>query len=190
MNKGRRYDEPKLNLKKVFAVIILFIVIIMFIIMLMGILDGDETEENITSMDYFAAYQNNKWGVIDSNGNIVIDPSYAEMIIVPNSKKDVFLCTFDVNYDDAWYAVCFSVDELEDEELRVVDFGLIDISSSDGDLAVFADSDALYPDYLTEYYDGVKMLESVRILDSATFWNELFPPLSDAEIIEDFSQGA
>ena len=97
---------------------------------------------------------------------------------------------FDVNYDDAWYAVCFSVDELEDEELRVVDFGLIDISSSDGDLAVFADSDALYPDYLTEYYDGVKMLESVRILDSATFWNELFPPLSDAEIIEDFSQGA
>lgn len=82
----------------------------------------------------------------------------------------------------------FSVDELEDEDLRVVDFGLI--SSCDGDLAVFADSDALYPDYLTEYYDGVKMLESVRILDSATFWNELFPPLSDAEIIEDFSQGA
>ena len=82
----------------------------------------------------------------------------------------------------------FSVDELEDEDLRGVDFGLI--SSCDGDLAVFADSDALYPDYLTEYYDGVKMLESVRILDSATFWNELFPPLSDAEIIEDFSQGA
>lgn len=82
----------------------------------------------------------------------------------------------------------FSVDELEDEDLRVVDFGLI--SSCDGDLAVFADSDALYPDYLTEYYDGVKMLESVRILDSATFWNELFPPLSDAEIIEDFSQWA
>ena len=39
----------------------------------------------------------------------------------------------------------FSVDGLEDEDLRVVDFGLI--SSCDGDLAVFADSDALYPDY-------------------------------------------
>ena len=82
----------------------------------------------------------------------------------------------------------FSVDELEDEDLRGVDFGLI--SSCDGDLAVFADSDALYPDYLTEYYDGVKMLESVRILDYTTFWNELFPPLSDAEILGDFSQGA
>lgn len=45
-------------------------------------------------------------------------------------------------------------------------------------------------DYQTEYYDGVKMLESVIILDYATFWNKLFPPLSDAEIIGDFSQGA
>ena len=45
-------------------------------------------------------------------------------------------------------------------------------------------------DYQTEYYDGVKMLESVIILDYATFWNKLFPPLSDAEIIGDFSQRA
>ena len=25
------------------------------------------------------------------------------MIVVPNSKKDVFLCTYDVNYDDGTY---------------------------------------------------------------------------------------
>ena len=104
MSKGKRYDEPKLNLKKVFAVIILFVVIIMCIVMLKGILAGEEEkQENITSIDYFAAYNNNKWGVINSNGDIVIDPSYAEMIIVPNSKKDIFLCTFDVNYDDGTY---------------------------------------------------------------------------------------
>ena len=84
----------------------------------------------------------------------------------------------------------FSVDGLKDEDLRVVDFGQIDISASDEDLAVFADSAALYPDYLKEYYDGAKMLESVIILDFATFWNKLFPPLSDAEIIGDFSQRA
>ena len=105
MSRGRRYDdEPKLNLKKVFAVIILFVVIIMCIVMLKGILSDDKEQENVvTSIDYFAAYQNNKWGVIDSNENIVIDPSYAEMIVVPNSKDDVFLCTFDVNYDDGTY---------------------------------------------------------------------------------------
>ena len=104
MSRGRRYDEPKLNLKKVFAVIILFVVVIMCIVMLFGILNEDDSQGNVTSIDYFAAYQNNKWGVIDSNGNIVIDPSYAEMIVIPNSKEDVFLCTFDVNYDDGTYS--------------------------------------------------------------------------------------
>ena len=103
MSRGKRYEEPKLNLKKVFAVIIAFIVLIMCIFMIKGILDKDETKENISSKDYFAAYENNKWGVIDSSGNIVIDPSYQEMIIVPNSKSDVFLCTYDVDYDNGEY---------------------------------------------------------------------------------------
>lgn len=104
MSRGKRYEEPKLNLKKVFAVIILFVVIIMCIVMLKGILDKDDEQGVITSIDYFAAYKDNKWGVIDSSGNIVIEPSYGEMIVVPNSKEDVFLCTYDVNYDDGTYS--------------------------------------------------------------------------------------
>ena len=103
MSRGRRYEEPKLNMKKVFAVIIAIIVIIMCVVMIKGILDRDKEQGNIASKNYFAAYQNNKWGVIDSEGNIVIDPSYAEMIIVPNSKEDVFLCTYDVDYDAGTY---------------------------------------------------------------------------------------
>ena len=66
MSRGKRYDEPKLNLKKVFAVIILFVVIVMCIVMLVGILNDDDSSGNVISIDYFAAYQNNKWGVIDS----------------------------------------------------------------------------------------------------------------------------
>ena len=42
--------------------------------------------------EYFAVYTENKWGVINSQGETVIEPSYAEMIIVPDSTKDVFLC--------------------------------------------------------------------------------------------------
>ena len=102
MPKGRRYEEPKLNLKKVFAVVIAFIVLIMVIVMIKGIVTKKDNG-NITSIDYFAAYQNEKWGVINSKGEIVIDPSYAEMIIIPNSKKDVFLCTYDVNYETGEY---------------------------------------------------------------------------------------
>lgn len=95
---------------------------------------------------------------------------------------------FDVNYADAWYAVCFSVSEQEEEEIRVVDFGLIDISGNDPELVVFEHGSGGYSSYISDYYEGAKTIESVRVLDSASFWNELFPPVSDADISEDFPQ--
>ena len=104
MSRGKRYEEPKLNLKKVFAVIIAFIVLIMFIFMIRGLFARDEEQTRIISKDYFAVFQNNKWGIIDSTGAVVIDPSYEEMMVVPNSKKDVFLCTYDVNYETGEYS--------------------------------------------------------------------------------------
>lgn len=104
MSRGRRYDtEPKLNMKKVFAVIIAISVIIMFIFIIKGLLTKESTTGKITSKSYFAAYKDNKWGVIDSEGNNVIAPSYKEMILIPNSKMGVFICTYDVNYDTGEY---------------------------------------------------------------------------------------
>ena len=38
MGKGKRYEEPKLNIKKVFAVIVAFVVFIMCIFIISGIL--------------------------------------------------------------------------------------------------------------------------------------------------------
>ena len=104
MSRGRRYDsEPKLNMKKVFAVAIAIVVIIMFIFMIKGLLTKETTTGKIVSKSYFAAYKDNKWGVIDSEGNNVIDPSYKEMIIIPNSKSGVFICTYDINYQTGEY---------------------------------------------------------------------------------------
>ena len=104
MNRGRRYEEPKLNLKKVFAVILAIIVIIMSVIIIRGIFLKENQTGEITSKTYFAAYKDNKWGVIDENGDTVIDPSYEEMIIIPDNKTDIFLCTYDVNYDTGEYS--------------------------------------------------------------------------------------
>lgn len=103
MSRGTRYDEPKLNLKKVFAVILVIVAFIMCIFVIKGILTKDKEQGKITSKDYFVVFQNNKWGVINSNGEIVIDPSYEEMITIPNSKNDVFLCVYDVNYETGEY---------------------------------------------------------------------------------------
>lgn len=103
MSRGKRYEEPKLNMKKVFAVIIAIIVCIMFVFIIKGLLTKDKEQGKIISEDYFVSFKDNKWGVINAKGENVIDPSYVEMIVIPNSKNDVFLCTYDVNYETGEY---------------------------------------------------------------------------------------
>ena len=102
--RGRRFEqEAKLNLKKVFAVIIAIVVIVMFVFIIQGILTKGEDKGKITSKSYFTVFKDNKWGVIDSDGETIISPSYEEMIIIPDNKKDVFLCTYNVNYETGEY---------------------------------------------------------------------------------------
>ena len=105
MSRGRRYDpEPQLNLKKVFAVIVAIIVIIMFIYIIKGFFgDKKDVNNDITSKKYFSCFKDDKWGVIDEKANIVIDPGYQEMIVIPNKNNDIFLCTYDVNYENGEY---------------------------------------------------------------------------------------
>lgn len=101
--RGRRYsNESKLNYAKIVAVIIAIAVIIMFAIAIKQLLSYDITEL-MTKKEYFSVYSENKWGVIDSLGETVIAPSYAEMIIVPDSTKDVFLCTYEINTKNGTY---------------------------------------------------------------------------------------
>ena len=104
--KGRRFDnEPKLNLKKVFATIVAIIVFIMVIVSIVNLLNKDKktnTEMQIP-IRYFPIFESGKYGVIDGTGAIIIKPIYDEMIIIPNSSKDVFVCTYDVNYETGEY---------------------------------------------------------------------------------------
>lgn len=97
MSKGKRYDsEPKLNMKKVLGVVIAVVVLIMIIISIVKILKSNSNKDVISTASYYPVYTNEKWGVIDNNGNIVINASYDEMIVIPNNKKAIFLCTYDV----------------------------------------------------------------------------------------------
>lgn len=105
MSKGKRYEgEPKLNLKKVFAVIIAIAVIIMFIIGIKKLITPKENaEEKQVALKYLTVYTNNKWGVINSKGEIIIEPIYDEVITIPDSTKAVFICTYDVDYSKGTY---------------------------------------------------------------------------------------
>lgn len=106
MSRGKRYDgEQKLNLKKVFAVIIAIAVIIMFFIGISKLFNRESsTEEKTVAMGYYPVYTEGKWGVINTSGDIVITPEYDEYIVIPDSSQAIFICTTDVDYENGTYS--------------------------------------------------------------------------------------
>lgn len=106
-NKGKRHDEfrtRKLNVKKVIATIIAIIVFIMIIISLKNLLTVDKKNNDVSSLTtYISVLENNKWGVIDNKGNKIIDSSYDEMVVIPNENEDLFICTYDIDYNNETY---------------------------------------------------------------------------------------
>ncbi len=96
--RGRRYDnEPKLNLKKVAGVFIAFAVIIMIIVSIINIVKDSNKKIEVKNYSYYTAYTNEKFGVINNEGEIVIEPSYNEIVTIPNNDKPIFICTYDVD---------------------------------------------------------------------------------------------
>lgn len=104
-SRGRRYDgEPKLNVKKVLAVLIVLIVIIMCIVLIVKFATDDgNSETKIVANSYLSAYSGGKWGVINSKGETIIDTTYDDMIIIPDSTKAIFIYQSDVNLAENTY---------------------------------------------------------------------------------------
>lgn len=103
MGKGKRYDEPKLNMKKVFGVIITIAVIIMIIVSIKKILKHEIAPVAEMKSKYYTVYLNGKWGVINNQGQEVIPLDKDEMIVVPNKEKAIFLSIYDVNEQTGEY---------------------------------------------------------------------------------------
>ena len=107
MAKARRvYDDgPKLNIKKVIAVILIFILIIALIFGIKKMLDNDSNSitGKIENVCYYTIYDNGKWGVINSYGDIIVKPNYDEMIVIPNETQDLFICIYDADYANGTY---------------------------------------------------------------------------------------
>lgn len=103
--RGRRYDgEPKLNIKKVFAVLILLIVIIMCVVLIFRFATpSSETEEKVVTNSYLTVYSGGKWGVINSKGETIIEPTYDDMITIPDPTKVVFIYQSNVDLSNNTY---------------------------------------------------------------------------------------
>lgn len=94
-------------MKKVKIVITAITVIIILAIFILVITNNKGTNnyklEKIGKYSYFKLYENEKYGVIDDKGNILINPTYS-VINIPNPTKAVFICYYDYNEETEEYA--------------------------------------------------------------------------------------
>lgn len=89
--------KEKINGKKyIFLTIIILILLILGTIIFIKINDKSYELEEISAFLYFKLYENEKYGVIDGKGNILIEPKY-DNIDIPNPSKPVFIVYS--NYD-------------------------------------------------------------------------------------------
>lgn len=103
-SRGRRYDtEPKLNIKKVIGVLVALAVLVMIIFSIINLVKKSGEKVEVKTYTYYTAYDNGKFGVINNDGQTVIDMAYDEIVAIPNHSKPIFICTYDVNDEDGTY---------------------------------------------------------------------------------------
>ena len=85
-------------MKKLFVIIP--VVIILAVIIIISVIANNNLKyeiEEVGQYNYFKLYKNQKYGVIDKYGNIIVDTQY-NIVYIPNPSKGVFVCYYD--YDE------------------------------------------------------------------------------------------
>ena len=91
--------------KKIRWIIIGIVAVIIIAISIMAIINEVQLHykvEKISEYNYFTLEQNQKYGVIDKNGNIVIEAEY-EAVQIPNPSKAIFVCVKKYNENTKEY---------------------------------------------------------------------------------------
>lgn len=99
---------PKKSNIKIFITIFIVILIIILAVVAVNLIQRTKYDfelEEISAEDaqYYVLQKDNKFGVIDRSGTVVIEPQY-DSIKIPNPTKDVFICLVDGD-NDIWKAV-------------------------------------------------------------------------------------
>ncbi len=111
MSRVARYQEqkPKLNLRKVFGVILVFLILAGLVFGIVYAINGIQIYQvkRSTLKHYFVSFEEStqKYGVIDAAGEVVLENKYDELILIPDQEKDLFLVIENVNYDEGTYEV-------------------------------------------------------------------------------------
>lgn len=119
-------------------------IIVLMIIICIGIVAGvmywiDKRNksyeiEEITQKNYYLLHQNGKIGVINTHGDVLIDPIY-ESIQIPNPTKPVFICLSNYDNQEARYNTVSIRDEQNQEIFTQYDeVSSIDVNGITGEI--------------------------------------------------------
>ena len=77
----------------VILVVTIIILLVLSVILIQNVKKGKREYEieKVDKYNYFVLREENKYGVIDTSGNKIVQPKY-ENIIIPNPEKPVFIC--------------------------------------------------------------------------------------------------
>ena len=90
-------------MKKIFVVSIILIVLAVLTTIVIKANNNLKYEiEEVSEYNYFKLYKGQKYGVIDKNGSVIIEPEY-DTLYIPNPSKDIFVCYYDYNENDGEY---------------------------------------------------------------------------------------
>lgn len=101
-NPNKRQGN-RINVKSIIIGLIIIIAIVAIIIAIYSNIGKKVSIEEVTEYDYFITSIDGKSGVIDKQGNILINPEY-DYIQIPNPSKPIFICLYDYNSDTRDYS--------------------------------------------------------------------------------------
>lgn len=111
--------------KKIIIVIIAILVIIGILLLVKGKSKKQEYEiEKVQAFNYYIMQENGQYGIIDKDGNTVIEAKYNK-IIIPNPEKDTFIC-----YEDEKAKIINSKNEVKMAEYQIEPIKLKNIAST------------------------------------------------------------
>ena len=94
--------------KKSIFIVLIFIILIGIVVAGVSIYFNNKAKYDfeitkVVQINYHVINENNKYGVIDRDGNVVVEAKY-DVVQIPNPSKDVFICLYNYNSEEKDYS--------------------------------------------------------------------------------------
>lgn len=94
--------------KKNIFIVLIFIILIGIVVAGVSLYFNNKAKYDfeitkVVQINYHVINENNKYGVIDRDGNVVVEAKY-DVVQIPNPSKDIFICLYNYNSEEKDYS--------------------------------------------------------------------------------------